>query len=187
MFAPANYYFAIVADLALRFLWTLSLIPASDSSPFRSHLQVYLAPALAALEILRRTMWSCLRLENEHLHNCDRFARLQQEQMHKELSTTGHGHAGDSRQRMEQTLAGVSNDNVLPVDFVPIHFEHKQSFETLLGGTGIGEGADADADADADRNGTNMSKTALGVLLEIVAFATVLLCIALVAFYSKKK
>ena len=84
---------------------------------------------------------------------------------------------------MEQTLAGVSNDNVLPADFVPIHFEHKQSFETLLGGTGIGEGADT----DVDRNGTNMSKTALGVLLEIVAFATVLLCIALVAFYSKKK
>jgi hypothetical protein len=76
MYHVSVYYFAIITDLGLRFLWTLSLIPATDSSPFRSHLQMYLSPGLAALEILRRTMWACLRLENEHLNNVGRYRKV---------------------------------------------------------------------------------------------------------------
>lgn len=33
----------------------------------------YINPVLAAVEIGRRTMWACLRLENEHLHNTENY------------------------------------------------------------------------------------------------------------------
>ena len=76
MYHSSVYYFAIVTDLGLRFLWTLSLIPKNDSSPFQSNLQTYLSPGLAALEIMRRTMWACLRLENEHINNCGKYRKV---------------------------------------------------------------------------------------------------------------
>jgi hypothetical protein len=77
MYAAPHYYGAMVADLLLRFLWTLSLIPSGHGlHPFSEELQTVLAPVLAGLEILRRTMWGCFRLENEHLHNCASFRKV---------------------------------------------------------------------------------------------------------------
>jgi hypothetical protein len=70
MYGSANlwvYYAAVVANFFLRCLWTLSLIPESEGSPFMANLQIYLSPFLAVAEIFRRTMWGMFRLENEHL------------------------------------------------------------------------------------------------------------------------
>ena len=62
------YYCAIVFDLFLRFFWSYTLIPQRDQQDF-SDIGVIISPISAIAEILRRTMWSVLRLENEHLNN----------------------------------------------------------------------------------------------------------------------
>ncbi len=64
---PQLYWIAIGVDLVLRFAWSLTLIPRGSDSPLPQWLTLYLDPALAALEIMRRCMWGCLRLEHEHL------------------------------------------------------------------------------------------------------------------------
>ena len=66
---PAWVYAVFVpADLCMRFLWVLSLIPANEGSPFAGFAkdsQGLLAPA----EIVRRLGWCLLRVENEHVSN----------------------------------------------------------------------------------------------------------------------
>lgn len=63
------YYFAIVEDSILRFGWifTISLTEFSD---IEAGLVVSL---LAPLEMFRRFVWNCIRLENEQLNNCGLF------------------------------------------------------------------------------------------------------------------
>lgn len=63
---------AIVADLFLRFAWTLSLIPPQSSRM----LPLYLQPFTMVAELFRRTFWSFFRLENEHLRNTQGFRRV---------------------------------------------------------------------------------------------------------------
>ncbi len=62
---PRLYYICIVLDLVLRFLWVLSLAPASLTSV------MYVMPALSiflgSIEIVRRSMWGVFRVEWEHL------------------------------------------------------------------------------------------------------------------------
>lgn len=63
------YYFAIVEDFVLRFLWILSFAltelkyVAGDS----------IVSIAAPLEVFRRFVWNFFRLENEHLNNCGEF------------------------------------------------------------------------------------------------------------------
>lgn len=65
----AFYYFAIVEDLFLRYVWLLgfglteSKLISNDS----------LISILAPLEVFRRFVWNFFRLENEHLNNCGQF------------------------------------------------------------------------------------------------------------------
>lgn len=63
---------AIVADLFLRFAWTLTLIPPQSSRT----LPLYLQPFTMVGELFRRTFWSFFRLENEHLRNTQGFRRV---------------------------------------------------------------------------------------------------------------
>ncbi len=70
------YYAAMILDLILRFLWTLTLIPDTSDNPLSAGLQNYLLPFLAIGEVLRRSMWALLRVENEHLHNVEGFRRV---------------------------------------------------------------------------------------------------------------
>lgn len=63
---PALYYLAISADLFGRFVFLYTLIPAG------AHFEVdpwfiALGPFVASIELLRRGMWSLLRLENQQL------------------------------------------------------------------------------------------------------------------------
>ncbi|XP_031627974.1 xenotropic and polytropic retrovirus receptor 1 [Contarinia nasturtii] len=65
----AFYYFAIVEDFILRYVWLLGfalteaeLIPGD-----------MLTSILAPLEVFRRFVWNFFRLENEHLNNCGKF------------------------------------------------------------------------------------------------------------------
>uniref|UniRef100_M4BZZ9 EXS domain-containing protein n=1 Tax=Hyaloperonospora arabidopsidis (strain Emoy2) TaxID=559515 RepID=M4BZZ9_HYAAE len=67
------YYAAIVADLFLRFAWTVTLIPPRGAARW---LPLYLQPFTIVLELFRRTFWSFFRLENEHLRNTQGFRRV---------------------------------------------------------------------------------------------------------------
>jgi hypothetical protein len=70
------------ADLFLRFTWSLTLIPRGSGSPLPEALTQYLDPVLAALEILRRCMWGCLRLESEQLQRTTRAHKLDSPSFH---------------------------------------------------------------------------------------------------------
>lgn len=63
------YYFAIVEDLVLRFVWALSLVLTEMKYVSGDVMTTLLAP----LEVFRRFVWNFFRLENEHLNNCGKF------------------------------------------------------------------------------------------------------------------
>eukprot|EP01039_Chlorochromonas_danica_P003872 gene3872-4230_t len=61
---PIVYYAAIAMDLALRFIWVISLLPTDQMGLFVGYRLNFF---LGSLEILRRTLWGCFRVEWEHL------------------------------------------------------------------------------------------------------------------------
>lgn len=63
------YYFAIVEDCILRFGWVIT-ISLTEFSGMEAGLIVSL---LAPMEMFRRFVWNCIRLENEQLNNCGLF------------------------------------------------------------------------------------------------------------------
>lgn len=60
------YYFAMVSNVAIRFIWIIYLFGTSKSVPIRAFIA-------ASLEMLRRWQWNFLRLENEHVGNADTY------------------------------------------------------------------------------------------------------------------
>jgi hypothetical protein len=67
------YPLIMIVNLILRFSWTLTLIPdgryagSLNSKPLLHVLFVYLAPIMAAVEIIRRMIWGFIRVEWEHI------------------------------------------------------------------------------------------------------------------------
>ncbi len=59
--SPVFYYFAIVVNFALRFLWVMSLFPS------HTFLGTRLSLFFASMEIVRRSLWGLLRVEFEHV------------------------------------------------------------------------------------------------------------------------
>uniref|UniRef100_A0A8W7P8C4 SPX domain-containing protein n=1 Tax=Anopheles coluzzii TaxID=1518534 RepID=A0A8W7P8C4_ANOCL len=66
---PFFYYFAIIEDLLLRFVWILSYALTENKLISGDLMTSILAP----LEVFRRFVWNFFRLENEHLNNCGKF------------------------------------------------------------------------------------------------------------------
>ncbi|KAH9941793.1 EXS-domain-containing protein, partial [Epithele typhae] len=60
------YYFAIVTNSLLRFMWVMYIPEQGPNSIIRSFVAGF-------LEVLRRWQWNFLRLENEHLGNIDQY------------------------------------------------------------------------------------------------------------------
>jgi xenotropic and polytropic retrovirus receptor 1 len=63
------YYFAIIEDTVLRFIWILSFLLTENKIVSGDLMTSILAP----LEVFRRFVWNFFRLENEHLNNCGKF------------------------------------------------------------------------------------------------------------------
>ncbi|KAJ8668179.1 hypothetical protein QAD02_009842 [Eretmocerus hayati] len=63
------YYFAIIEDFILRFVWVANLVLV-EYNFISSDLMISI---LAPLEVFRRFVWNFFRLENEHLNNCGKF------------------------------------------------------------------------------------------------------------------
>lgn len=61
---------AIVLNLILRILWTLTISPASIGIFLNP---IFFAAILSGFEIFRRGMWNLIRLENEQLNNMEKF------------------------------------------------------------------------------------------------------------------
>lgn len=63
------YYFAIIEDFVLRFLWigTFAMVELKYLSGD------VVTTVTAPLEVFRRFVWNFFRLENEHLNNCGKF------------------------------------------------------------------------------------------------------------------
>jgi len=68
------YIFIAVINLALRFLWTITLLPEANNNLFTQKFDVnlYLSPFIAAAEVCRRSIWGFLRVENEHIQVYER-------------------------------------------------------------------------------------------------------------------
>lgn len=69
VYPPWVYYFALVENWILRFGWIIT-ISLTEFSNIETGLAVSL---LAPLEMFRRFVWNCIRLENEQLNNCGLF------------------------------------------------------------------------------------------------------------------
>ena len=76
------YYAAVVADVFLRFLWTLTLAPTH--LPFGDFVNYSVKPLLSFAEICRRAMWSLFRVENEHLNSTLAYKRIDVVPLHFE-------------------------------------------------------------------------------------------------------
>jgi len=72
---PSIYYFILTVNILLRFCWTMTFIPSRYLSPtsgllmytFSADFSTFKGPALASAEIIRRTLWTILRVEWEVL------------------------------------------------------------------------------------------------------------------------
>ncbi|KJA15597.1 hypothetical protein HYPSUDRAFT_148909, partial [Hypholoma sublateritium FD-334 SS-4] len=60
------YYFAIVTNVLIRFIWVIYIPQNGPSMMLRSFIA-------GMLEMLRRVQWNFYRLENEHLGNVDQY------------------------------------------------------------------------------------------------------------------
>ncbi|XP_063369071.1 solute carrier family 53 member 1 [Cydia amplana] len=69
VYNPGFYYFAIVEDFVLRFIWIVSFLLTDNGYVSNETMVSVLAP----LEVFRRFIWNFFRLENEHLNNCGKF------------------------------------------------------------------------------------------------------------------
>ncbi|XP_034941909.1 xenotropic and polytropic retrovirus receptor 1 homolog [Chelonus insularis] len=67
--AAGFYYFAIIEDFILRFIWIASYILIEYQYVSTDLMTSIVAP----LEVFRRFIWNFFRLENEHLNNCGKF------------------------------------------------------------------------------------------------------------------
>jgi len=78
MYPPWTYYVAILCDFCLRFVWTLTLVPAAATSlPYGLRLiSHHIGPFIGMIEIGRRAMWAAFRVESQHLSNFERFRRV---------------------------------------------------------------------------------------------------------------
>lgn len=75
MFPRKSYYYAVMAaDLVLRFMWVLTLLPPQSGAKFE--LPAYLSAISMVVELFRRTIWSFFRLENEHRQNTNGYRRV---------------------------------------------------------------------------------------------------------------
>mmetsp|Transcript_2823 Transcript_2823/g.5981 ORF Transcript_2823/g.5981 Transcript_2823/m.5981 type:complete len:376 (-) Transcript_2823:309-1436(-) len=70
----AEYYMVICADLVMRFMWVLTLVPPQSGAKFE--LPAYLSAISMTIELFRRTIWSFFRLEHEHRQNTQGFRRV---------------------------------------------------------------------------------------------------------------
>jgi hypothetical protein len=70
LFPAWSYYAAAALNFVLRLSWVITISPAAFGFNFP---QRYFLLGIAALEIVRRSVWAVLRLEHEHVANAESY------------------------------------------------------------------------------------------------------------------
>merc|ERR1711988_568743 len=68
------YYYCIVSNFFFRFFWAVSITPVPINIGIKPQLLNIIA---AGVEVVRRFTWSLLRVEKEHLLNCEAFRAIE--------------------------------------------------------------------------------------------------------------
>jgi hypothetical protein len=84
---PVIYYFAMVANLFMRLMWTFTISPESLGIVMS---ELTFASILAIVEIIRRAMWNLFRVENEQLNNVGKFRAVNVQVPPTEQESIGH-------------------------------------------------------------------------------------------------
>lgn len=95
------YYYVMLADLFLRFMWVTTLIPPQSGAAFE--IPNYLTLVTMAMELLRRTIWGFFRMEHEHRHNTSGFRRVDFVPLH---FSTGHDHRYKRKEHVGWSVLG---------------------------------------------------------------------------------
>ncbi|SOV12412.1 G-protein associated signal transduction protein, putative [Plasmodium sp. gorilla clade G2] len=75
MYPPHYYYFAGLLNLIFRLTWAITIMPINifENKEINSFLITFF---LMFIEVLRRSIWMCFRLENEHVTNASRYRAI---------------------------------------------------------------------------------------------------------------
>lgn len=77
---PAKfYYFAIVTNALLRFWWVISIFPYPFTTPVGEFVKDWQVLSFLSMlaEIVRRTQWALIRVENEFFNNFEKYRTIQ--------------------------------------------------------------------------------------------------------------
>ncbi|TFY63335.1 hypothetical protein EVG20_g6362 [Dentipellis fragilis] len=91
------YYFAIITNVLIRFIWVIYIPTKGPSFPLRSWIA-------AMLEILRRWQWNFYRLENEHMGNMDQYRVTREVPLPYSFDEVGHESDGEEDGEVERDL-----------------------------------------------------------------------------------
>ncbi|GAW81947.1 hypothetical protein, conserved [Plasmodium gonderi] len=75
MYPPHYYYFAGFLNLIFRLTWAITIMPVNifQNKEINTFLITFF---LMFIEVLRRSIWICFRLENEHVTNASRYRSI---------------------------------------------------------------------------------------------------------------
>ncbi|GAB67471.1 EXS family protein [Plasmodium cynomolgi strain B] len=75
MYPPHYYYFAGLLNLIFRLTWAITLMPITifQNKEINTFLITFV---LMFIEVLRRSIWICFRLENEHVTNASKYRSI---------------------------------------------------------------------------------------------------------------
>jgi hypothetical protein len=74
-FSKPFYYLVILFNFIFRFGWTLSLLPVQVFEKFFLSTE-FLMLIMCIMEIIRRTLWSVLRIERERAENTEKYRKI---------------------------------------------------------------------------------------------------------------
>lgn len=78
-FKKSFYYWVIAVNFICRFAWTISLLPNQvlEGLPLNKYLSAeFLMFIMGVMEIIRRTLWSVLRIERERAENTEKYRKI---------------------------------------------------------------------------------------------------------------
>lgn len=102
MFPKKWYYYSVMcADLIMRFMWVMTLVPPDTGAKFE--FPAYLTAISMSVELFRRTIWGFFRMENEHRSNTQGFRRVTVIPLH---FTSGHQHNYNERKWIGWKILG---------------------------------------------------------------------------------
>jgi hypothetical protein len=115
------YYFVLVVNPILRALWTISLLP-SDTSIGNDVSKI--GPFLCAIELFRRWLWSCIKLENDHIHRSELWYSAHQ-------GGRGAGTVAGATVSIVPLHFGESSKSITRVSVVRTHSEKVEAFKRV--------------------------------------------------------